>query len=241
MALVRNKTDKIVKLKKNMIKAVFFDMNETLLNLSLLKVQFDKHFNDEYVLKYWFTKLLYSASIMGIMDDYENFGELAGVALENLFFENNKPLSTEIKAEILGEFKRLPAYEDVLPALDLLREKDIRVIAVSNSSLTMIKEQLTNAGIIAKFDSYYSVDNVKKYKPFKDIYQSSAKQEGLQTDEIVMIATHDWDLYGAKKAGLRTAYIKRKEEIYNPYYLQADFKNSSLPDLIQDIIDNESK
>lgn len=223
-----------------MTKAVFFDMNETLLNLSLLKAQFDKHFNDKYVLKYWFTKLLYSSSIMGIMDEYRNFGELADVALENLFFENNKPLSSETKAEILGEFRKLPAYEDVRPALDILREKKIRVIAVSNSSLAMIKEQLTNAGIIDKFDSYYSVDNVEKYKPFKDIYLSSAKQEGLKTEDIVMVATHDWDLFGAKKAGLRTAYIKRKEEIYHPYYLQADFKDSSLPDLVQQIIDTKN-
>lgn len=223
-----------------MTKAVFFDMNETLLNLSLLKGQFDKHFNDKYVLKYWFTKLLYSSSIMGIMDEYRNFGELSDVALENLFFENNKFLSAETKAEILGEFRKLPAYEDVRPALDILRDKNIRVIAVSNSSLAMIKEQLTNAGIIDKFDSYYSVDNVAKYKPFKDIYQSAAKQEGLKTEDIVMVATHDWDLFGAKKAGLRTGYIKRKEEIYHPYYLQADFKDSNLPDLIQQIIYTEN-
>jgi len=72
---------------------------------------------------------------MGIMDEYRNFGELADVALENLFYESNKPLSAEIKAEILGEFRKLPAYDDVRPALKLLRDKNIRVIAVSNSSL----------------------------------------------------------------------------------------------------------
>lgn len=219
-----------------MIKAVFFDMNETLLNLSLLKIQFDKHFDDKYVLKYWFTKLLHSSTIMGIMGEYINFGELAEIALENLFLENNKPLSNKMKAEILGEFRKLPAYDDVRPALNTLRENNIRVIAVSNSSLAMIKEQLTNAGIIDLFDSYYSVDSVEKYKPFKDIYLSVAKQEGLKTEDIVMVATHDWDLFGAKKAGLSTAYIKRKEEIYYPYYLQADFKDSNLSDLIQQLI-----
>jgi len=223
-----------------MKKAVFFDMNETLLNLSLLKKQFYKHFDDKYILKYWFTKLLHSSTIMGVMDDYRNFGELAAVALENLFFENNKPLSSEVKAEILGEFRKLPAYEDVRPALRILRNTNIRVIAVSNSSLEMIKEQLTNAGIIDLFDSYYSADNVENYKPFKDIYLSAAKQEGLQTENIVMVATHDWDLFGAKKAGLTTAYIERKQEIYHPYYLQPDFKGLNLPDLIRQIIKAEN-
>lgn len=224
-----------------MIKAVFFDMNETLLNLNLLKEQFDKHFDDKYVLKYWFTKLLYSSTIMGIMDEYRDFGELADVALESLFFESNKPLSKKTKTEILSKFKELPAYEDVQPAIKLLKDKDIRVIAVSNSSLTMIKEQLTNAGIIDLFDSYYSVDDVKKYKPFKDIYQSVAQQEGIKTDDIVLVATHDWDLFGAKKAGLKTAYIKRKEVIYHPYYLQPDFKDTNLAKLIQHLIDDLQK
>ncbi len=219
-----------------MTKAIFFDMNETLLNLSLLKTHFDKHFDDKYALRYWFMKLLHSSTVMGIMDTYLNFGELAGIALENLFHENNKQLSPESKTEILGGFKSLPAYDDVIPALDNLREQNIRVVAISNSSLEMIKEQLTNAGIIDKFDAYYSVDSVAKYKPFKDIYQATAKQEGLEIEDVVMIASHDWDLFGAKKAGLRTAYIKRKEALYHPYYEQADFQDTDLSSLITQII-----
>ena len=219
-----------------MVKAVFFDMNETLLNLSLLQKKFDQYFDDQYVLKYWFTKLLHSSSIMGIMDEYRNFGELAAIALQNLFFETNQPLDATTKAEILGEFKKLPAYEDVPSALTMLKTHDIRVIAVSNSSLAMMKEQLTNAAIIDLFDAYYSVDQVEKYKPFKDIYLSTATKEGLQTEEIVMVATHDWDLFGAKKAGLHTAYIKRKEVIYHPFYAQADFQASTLTELMQLII-----
>ncbi len=214
-------------------------MNETLLNLSLLRAQFDKHFDDKNVLKYWFTKLLHSSCIMGIMGTYQSFGELAGAALESVFFENNQRLSTETKDEILGAFQGLPAYEDVLPALTMLKKKNIRVIAVSNSSLAMMTEQLTNASIIHLFDSYYSVDQVAQYKPFLNIYQSAARQERLAMEEVVMVAAHDWDLFGAQKAGLKTAYISRKGEIYNPYYLPANFKDSNLPDLIQQIIDAE--
>ena len=223
-----------------MKKAIFFDMNETLLNLSLLKGQFDKYFTDTYVMKYWFTKLLHSSTIMGIMDEYRNFGELADVALENVFFENKKPLSSKVKVEILGEFRKLPAYEDVRPALTKLNDTNIRIIAVSNSSLAMMKEQLKNAKIIDLFDSYYSVDDVEKYKPFKNIYHSAAKQEGLDTKDIVMVATHDWDLFGAKKAGLSTAYVKRKKQIFHPYYLQTDYSASNLPELIEQILKAEN-
>jgi len=174
-----------------MIKSVFFDMNETLLNIALLKGQFDKYFDDKYVLKYWFSKLLHSSSIMGIMGEYRDFGELADVALENVFFEDNIALNATTKLEILAEFRKLPAYDDVRPALCLLRTSNIRIVAISNSSLVMIKEQLTNAEIIDLFDSYYSIDSVRKYKPFMEIYQSAAKEERLKAENIVMVASHD--------------------------------------------------
>lgn len=102
-----------------MKKAVFFDMNETLLNLSVLTKSFDHYFDDKFVMKYWFTKLLHTSSVMGAMDEYKNFGQ-----------------------------------------------HKIRTIAVSNSSSEMIKEQLTQAGILDLFDAWYSVDAVKKYKTF---------------------------------------------------------------------------
>jgi len=216
-----------------MIKAVFFDMNQTMLNMDLLKEQFDQHFDDQYVLKYWFSKLLHSSTIMGIMGDYKNFGELAAVALENLFFENKKELTEEVKNEILGVFKRLPAYDDVRPAIRMLKERNIRAIAVSNSSLVMIEEQLSHAGILDLFDKYYSVDQVMMYKPFEDIYLHAVKAEGLRPEEILMVATHDWDLYGAKKAGLQTAYVKRKEELYHPLYMEPDYRAASITSLLQ--------
>lgn len=219
-----------------MIKTVLFDMNETMLNLSLLKENFDKHFDDKYILKYWFTKLLHTSTVVGIMDEYKNFGELAEVVLESLFYENGKELTEKIKIEILSAFRKLPVYDDVPIALRVLKKNNIRLIAVSNSSLEMIEEQLTNAGIIDLFDTYYSVDSVKKYKPFNDIYEYVIDKEKASIDNVVMVASHDWDLFGAKKVGLTTAYIKRKKEIFNPYYLKPDIYETNLVDLAEKII-----
>ncbi|MBA5850756.1 haloacid dehalogenase type II [Clostridium sp. cel8] len=219
-----------------MIKAVFFDMNETLLNLSLLKESFDKNFHDDFALKYWFTKLLHTSTVLGSMNEYKNFGELSEVVLENVFYESGKELTEETKAEILGSFRKLPAYDDVFQALKILRKNNIKVVVVSNSSLEMIKEQLINANIFDLVDTYYSVDSVKKYKPFSDIYSYVANEEKLPCDNIAMVASHDWDLFGAKKVGFTTAYIKRKKEIYNPYYAQPDICNTNLIDLVKEIV-----
>ncbi len=219
-----------------MIKAAFFDMNETLLNLSVLKQTFDKYFSDDYVVKYWFAKLLHTSTVIGITEDYKNFGELSSAVLENIFYEQQKEFTSVIKEDILGAFKKLPAYDDVAESLQKLQEHDVKVIAVSNSSLAMMQEQLTNAQILDLFDNYYSVDAVQRYKPFQGIYQYVAKEEGLAVQDVVMVATHDWDLTGAKQAGLKTGYVTRKKEIYNPYYKQADYRAESLLDLVDKIL-----
>ncbi|MFA6831009.1 MAG: haloacid dehalogenase type II [Bacteroidaceae bacterium] len=219
-----------------MKKAVFFDMNETLLNLSVLQKSFDNYFDDKHVLKYWFTKLLHTSTVVGAMGEYKNFAKLSEVVLESLFYENGIQFTPKIKDEILGSFRNLPPYNDVVEALKLLQKNKIRTIAVSNSSLEMIKEQLSNTGIINLFDSYYSVDTVEQYKPFRDIYLYVAKEEKIGLEEIVMVATHDWDLYGAKKVGLTTAYIERKKVIYNPYYLQPDISDSNIVELTKKIL-----
>ena len=51
-----------------------------------------------------------------------------------------------------------------------------------------------------------------------------------------MIACHDWDLFGAKEIELKTAYIKRKKEIFNPYYPKADLEDKDLYLLAKKII-----
>jgi len=219
-----------------MIKAVFFDMNETLLNMEALKKRFAKHFKDEYVLKYWFTKLLQTSLTMASMNAYKNFGELSGVVLESVFHEAGKSLSKDEKEIILNTFKSMPAFEDVPKALKVLKDNNLKVIAVSNSSLAMMEEQLTNAGIIKYFDAYYSVDAVERYKPFEDIYKFVANKESLDTCEVIMVASHDWDLFGAKNAGLQTAYINRKDVIYNPFYLPPDICDDNMVKLSQKIV-----
>lgn len=219
-----------------MIKTVLFDMNETLLDLSVLKENFGKYFEDTYVLNYWFAKLLHSSTVIGGMGEYTDFGKLSEAALESVFLESDKELTDEIKTDILGSFRKLPAYNDVPKALKLLKGHNIKVISVTNSSYKMVEEQLTNSGLIDLFDSYYSVDSVEKYKPFNDIYHYVLNEEKINANETFMVATHDWDLYGAKKAGLHTAYIKRKEDQYNPYYLKPDLSNRNLVDLAQEIV-----
>ena len=109
-------------------------------------------------------------------------------------------------------------------------------MVVSNSTQEMILEQLQHAGLTDYFDNIYSVDTVQRGKPFPEIYQHAANKEGCTPEQIAMIASHDWDILGAKQAGLRTGYIFRKQMPLNPLYPTADAMGSELLMLIQQLI-----
>jgi 2-haloacid dehalogenase len=100
-------------------------------------------------MKYWFRKLLHSSVVVGSLDKYTSFSDLARVELENLFYENSKEINESIKNDILGTFTDLRAYEDVITSLNLLKENKIKIIIISNSSKEMMNLQLKNSGIIS--------------------------------------------------------------------------------------------
>ena len=50
------------------------------------------------------------------------------------------------------------------------------------------------------------------YKPKPEVYLSAPRFLGLQPEQVLMVACHPWDLVGAAKAGLPTAYVHRSFE-----------------------------
>ena len=219
-----------------MINTLFFDLNETLLDIQTLQTIFEDSFDHPGALPQWFTKILFMSNTLGIVGEYKGFDTLAEEALDQVFMENRKLASATTKDRILSQFRELPPHDDVIPALEWVKTKGLRCVAVSNSTQKMMHEQLQNAGLTDYFDNIYSVHAVQRAKPFLEIYQHAANKEGCTPEQIAMIASHDWDILGAKQAGFRTGYIFRKQMPLNPLYPTADAVGSELLGLVQQII-----
>lgn len=54
---------------------------------------------------------------------------------------------------------------------------------------------------------------MKQWKPAAEGYQHAARVLGAQPGELALIAAHDWDINGARKAGLVTGYLTRKQPV----------------------------
>lgn len=51
---------------------------------------------------------------------------------------------------------------------------------------------------------------LKKYKPAPETYEYAAKALSVNTNDIILIAAHGWDVTGASHAGLHTCFIARE-------------------------------
>ena len=121
-----------------------------------------------------------------------------------------------------------------------LKDVGLRLAALTNSPPAMVEAQLTSAGLIEYFDDVLSVDTVKKFKPAQEVYRTAARTLGIDTSDMLMVATHDWDIAGAMNAGCRGAFIARPSMVINPLYPMPDIFGSDLVEVVDEILASRS-
>ena len=65
------------------------------------------------------------------------------------------------------------------------------------------------------FDCVLSAELAELYKPKAEVYLMGVRLLGLEPGQVMMVAAHPFDLKGARRAGLRTAFVDRPLE-YGP-------------------------
>lgn len=116
--------------------------------------------------------------------------------------------------EALARFAAMPAYPDAATALDTLRQAGVRVGVLTNSARRAAESALASAGLDVEL--VVGSDAVQVYKPDPRVYAAGVEATGAGPSEVVMVAAHWWDLVGASRAGLRTAWVARKEKVLMP-------------------------
>lgn len=218
---------------------ILFDINETVLNLNLLKPKFREAFGDQSVMTIWFSMLLHSSTLCAITGLKSSFSTLAADMLDNLAARRGVSLSAASRDNILTAFASLPAHEDIKSALTQLRDSGYRTIAFSNSSLDLITKQIENAGLTPYFDEVVSVEETGSFKPDPKVYRYVAERLAQPISTLRLVATHDWDTHGAMSAGMLAAYIDRSGAPYHPQYLKPTILASNMNDVVSQIISND--
>jgi len=118
----------------------------------------------------------------------------------------------------------LPAHPEAAAALDHLREAGFAVAVLTNSAADAGRRTLEAAGLLPRIDRLDGADAAGAYKPDPRVYALAEPQPGAW-----FVAAHWWDVTGAARAGLRTAWISRDDRVLPSTAPRPDV---SAPDLL---------
>ena len=107
---------------------------------------------------------------------------------------------------LAGAGQRLDPWPDSVSGLARLASR-FPVVGLSNAGHSALTRINAHAGL--RWHQVFSAEDVRGYKPRPDVYRLAATGTGRAPDRLLMVATHAWDLRGARAAGMRTAYVER--------------------------------
>ena len=223
-------------------KVLFFDVNETLLDLTQMKKQVGEALNGrEDLLTLWFTTMLQYSLVTTASNQYEHFGHIGAAALQMVAANNDINISQkEARDVVVNALRGLPAHPEVKASLKQLRADGYKLVSFTNSSNEGVKKQFESAGLTQFFDERLSVEDLGKFKPFIDSYAWAARKMRVEPSECMLIAAHGWDVAGALWAGWRAAFLKRPGAQLYPLAPEPEINESNLELVAQKIISLKS-
>lgn len=195
-------------------QVLIFDVNETLLDMSPLRTYFARVFGSSGPMGEWFARLLHGSLVANHTNRYRPFGTIGGEALTVLGENKGIPISQELAAELDSNLRHLPPHPDVAPALARLSTAGFRLVTLTNGSSEMALDQLTNAGLHRWFERSLTVEAVARFKPAPEVYSYAMTEMGIAADQAIMVAAHDWDIIGARAAGMEGAFVEREGSVW---------------------------
>jgi 2-haloacid dehalogenase len=211
-------------------KVLFFDVNETLLDLTQMKTQVGEALGGrDDLLSLWFTSMLHYSLVISASGQYEHFGFIGAATLQMVAANNGISISQdEARNTVVKSLRGLPAHPEVKTALAQLKKDDYTLVSFTNSSNEGVKKQFESAGLSEYFDKKLSIEDVGKFKPFSNTYAWGANKMEVKPEECMLVAAHGWDVAGALWAGWRAAFINRPGQQLFPLAPKTEIVESDL-------------
>ena len=192
------------------IKLIIFDVNQTLFHLSEIEKRFKLVGLNKKHADIWFNSVLKEGFALGCLKLYIPFKNIALAQIENLLTQNKNKNSSRNARFIIKGFVKLKAHKEVSKSFRKIYKKKILMVTLTNGDSEITKVLLKNNKLEQYIDHCFSVDDVKCWKPFKKPYLNVIKHYKIRPSEAIMVASHAWDLTGAKKAGLKNHNLLSK-------------------------------
>ena len=160
----------------------------------------------------WRQKQLEYSWLYNSMNEYDSFWKITKDSLEyamNLLSIN----SVKIKNELLDLYFKISAFEEVEEVLKKIKKNKTKTAILSNGSYDMLNSAVKNSKFDELINEVISVDECKKFKPNKDVYNLVIDKFNTNKKNCIFFSSNCWDIHGASNFGFQTVWVNRKKNI----------------------------
>jgi 2-haloacid dehalogenase len=211
---------------------IVFDVNETLSDMSPMAQRFADVGAPAHLAKLWFAGLLRDGFALTAAGASRPFAELGVDALRTLLkdVDLDRDLDTAVD-HVMSGFSELAVHPDVPDGIRALRASGRRLVTLTNGSTQVSERLLTGAGIRDQFEALLSVEDAGAWKPDRVAYEYAARTCGTDPADMLLVAVHPWDIDGAARASLATAWIDRTGTPYPQSFTSPSLRATGMTDL----------
>jgi len=136
--------------------------------------------------------------------------------------------------EFMDAYNFLSPFQDAILGLNQLSEK-FNLVILSNGEQNYL-EYLAKIRIGMDFHSILSAQSVGQFKPHPSVYRYASRSLNLEPGNIMMVASHSFDILGARHSGFRGAYVNRYDLPYDESEYKPDLISTNFSDLCEQLI-----
>jgi 2-haloacid dehalogenase len=213
----------------NRPRVIIFDVNQTLSDLTPLAERFGEVGAPPGLAAAWFAGVLRDGFALSTTAEIAPFAEIAEAELDSVL----RPVVgagrvADAVRHVLDGLASLDVHPDVVEGVRALRNRDIELVTLSNGAASVAEGLLRRAGVREQFSRLLSVEDAGVWKPAAAAYEHALSECAVPGDEAMLVAVHPWDIHGAARAGLRTAWLNRNGATYPRHFAAPELSSVSL-------------
>ncbi|MBL1082575.1 haloacid dehalogenase type II [Streptomyces actinomycinicus] len=214
------------------VHVLVFDVNETLTDLSPLAGRLEEAGLPGHLLPAWFAGVLRDGVALTLAGGRAAFAAVARDGLRTLAAGTPGVGDPEQAADhVLAALPTLPLHPDVPGGVRALTAAGFRLVTLTNGSAGTTRAVLDRAGLTDCFEVHLDVEAAGRWKPAREAYAHALDAVGVPPDEAALVSVHPWDIDGAARAGLATAWLRRTPRPYPATQLPAALEATGVGDL----------